>query len=80
MSRDPTRIDHREPDARLSGAQERAPKPFLGLWFECAKVYGRAYRTPDGRAYLGKCPKCGASVRFGVGAEGSSDRFFKVRC
>lgn len=57
-----------------------AARPYLRLWFECAKQYARAYRSPDGSAYVGRCPACGASTRFRVGTGGSSERFFRVSC
>jgi hypothetical protein len=55
-------------------------KPYLRLWFECSKQYARAYRSPDGSAYLGRCPTCGETIRFCVGPGGSSERFFRVSC
>ncbi|MBY0311684.1 MAG: hypothetical protein K2W85_06425 [Phycisphaerales bacterium] len=55
-------------------------RPYLRLWFECAKQYTRAYRSPDGTAYVGRCPACGASTRFRVGSGGTSERFFRVSC
>jgi len=57
-----------------------SPRPFLGLHFTCSGTYARASKTADGREYLGRCPKCGSCVRFGIGNGGTSQRFFEVSC
>ena len=54
--------------------------PYLRLWFTCSGQYARAYRSQDGRLYLGRCPKCGGTARFPVGSGGTSERFFRVSC
>jgi hypothetical protein len=51
-------------------------RPWLRIWYSCCKVYARAYKTPDGRAYEGACPRCGGRVRARVGAGGTSRRSF----
>lgn len=56
------------------------PRPFLGLRFTCSGHYTRANKTADGTAYLGRCPKCAACVRFPIGQGGTSQRFFEVSC
>ena len=53
-------------------------QPFLSVLFKCCNVYQRVYRSPDGRRYDGRCPKCGRAVRFLVGEGGTSERFFVV--
>lgn len=55
-------------------------RPFLRLYFRCANVYQRAYRSPDGTQYTARCPKCGQTMRFAVGPGGTSERFFQVTC
>jgi hypothetical protein len=55
-----------------------AGRPFLSVEFACCSVYQRIYRDPDGRAYTGRCPKCGKPVRFPVGPGGTNCRFFRV--
>lgn len=55
-------------------------RPYLRLWFKCSGQYARAYRSACGSVYVGRCPKCGASSRFRVGAGGTSERFFQVSC
>jgi hypothetical protein len=55
-------------------------RPYLQLVFRCSGQYVRAYRNAAGTGYLARCPSCGKSVRFLVGAGGTSERFFEVRC
>lgn len=68
--------------ARESGGDGSAggPKPWLQLWFSCARQYARANRTAEGSAYVGNCPTCGKCVRFQIGAGGTSQRLFEVSC
>jgi hypothetical protein len=54
-------------------------RPFLSVRFDCCAVYTRIYKTPDGAAYRGRCPRCGKPVNFPVGAGGTDARFFVVR-
>lgn len=55
-------------------------KRFLGVRFECCGVYARAYRNPQGTAYLARCPRCGQSVTIGIDPQHGTDaRFFVVR-
>ncbi len=61
-------------------APASGPRPYLRLWFACANQYARAYRSPCGTAYTGRCPTCGKGVRFVIGANGTSERFFRVSC
>ena len=63
------------------GAQRPTPagRPYLSVLFECCGVYQRIYKSADGAAYRGACPKCGLPVNFAVGEAGTSARFFRVR-
>jgi hypothetical protein len=63
---------------RREPTQSRASRPWLGVWFRCCHVYGRMTKTPDGRMYRGRCPRCAAEVRAVVGAGGTSQRFFQT--
>ena len=53
---------------------------FLRLWFKCSGQYARANRAADGSAYVGRCPKCGASATFPIGPGGTSVRLFEMSC
>ncbi len=65
----------------VAGGEGVAPqRPWLGVWFECAGAYQRVVRSADGTHYQARCPQCGRNVTFRVGAEGTNQRFFKVRC
>lgn len=57
--------------------ENKQKRAFLGIWFDCCGVYGRIYKTKDGTAYVGRCPKCLRSVRVRVGEGGTNQRFFK---
>jgi hypothetical protein len=53
-------------------------RPFLRIHFACCSVYCRIYRNSEGTAYVGRCPRCGKSVRFLVGEGGTDKRTFVV--
>ncbi|RLS62356.1 MAG: hypothetical protein DWH97_11820 [Planctomycetota bacterium] len=55
------------------------PKPFLMIWFRCCSVYARLPKSADGTAYQGRCPKCRAQLRVGVGEGGTSRRMFEAQ-
>lgn len=50
--------------------------PYVSVMFECCKIYQRVYRRPDGKAYDGKCPRCGLPVHLAIGPGGTTSRFF----
>ena len=59
-------------------AEENGNKrQFLGIWFDCCGTYGRIYKSKDGTAYRGRCPKCLRPVTVRVGGEGTDRRFFR---
>ncbi|HEY7088108.1 MAG TPA: hypothetical protein VH518_08475 [Tepidisphaeraceae bacterium] len=64
------------PEGRAKGSQQS--KPFLSIHFACCGVYCRIYRNTDGTAYVGRCPRCGRSVKFPVGEGGTDQRYFVV--
>jgi hypothetical protein len=72
-------------DISSLGKSDDAPKapasakPYLSVLFECCSVYQRIYRSADGVAYRGACPRCGLPVNFPVGQGGTSSRVFRVR-
>ena len=61
-------------------AADAAPagRAYLSVLFNCCRVYQRVYKNADGSQYAGRCPKCGKTVRFVVGANGTGERSFVV--
>jgi phage FluMu protein Com len=53
---------------------------FLGVHFVDCRAYGRLYLNAEGTAYVGRCPRCGATVQARVGAHGTDQRFFLAAC
>ncbi|HET6247131.1 MAG TPA: hypothetical protein VFE47_05470 [Tepidisphaeraceae bacterium] len=77
--------DPRDYKLDISGLSPRAgdcaaagPRPFLSVLFDCCNVYQRIYRSADGKAYAGRCPRCGNTVNFPVGKGGTTARFFRA--
>ena len=62
-----------EPSAPPAASSGR---PFLSILFRCCGAYARIYKSADGKAYAGHCPKCAKPVRVKIGAGGSNVRFF----
>lgn len=67
-------------DARPADAPTSSPasRPYIGVRFACCDVYVRIYRSPDGKAYRGHCPRCAKPVNFIVGPGGTDARTFLV--
>jgi hypothetical protein len=63
---------------RPSDGGPTASRPFISVQFDCCNVYLRIYRSPDGAAYRGRCPKCGKPVHFAVGQGGTDARVFRA--
>jgi hypothetical protein len=64
------------PDPRAETAGPA--RPFLMIWFRCCATYGRLPKSPDGRRYEGRCPKCLARLAVPVGENGTSRRMFEA--
>jgi len=56
-----------------------AKTKYLGIMFNCCNAYGRIYKTRDGKAYAGHCPKCMRQIRIKVGDGGTDTRFFNAQ-
>ncbi len=56
----------------------KAEKGWLAVHWRCCHVYSRIYKTRDGLAYAGRCPKCGKAVRAKIAPHGTSARFFEA--
>jgi hypothetical protein len=69
---------HHADSTPAMNASTRAPKPWLGILFNCCHVYGRIHKQPDGRYYKGRCPSCGTDVSARVGPSGTNQRFFET--
>ena len=55
------------------------PRPFLGIHMRCCNVYIRTYPNAAKDAYVGFCPRCGASVKVPIVKDGgSTDRFLSA--
>lgn len=55
------------------------PRPYLGIYFECCRVYARVYRRPDQPQYVARCPRCLRAAKIRVGPDGKSGRMFIAR-
>jgi hypothetical protein len=51
---------------------------FLGILFQCCRIYSRIYPNDEETAYVGHCPKCGRKVRVKIGPHGTDRRFFQT--
>lgn len=54
------------------------PVPFLGIQFDCCRVYGRIYRDKTFRIYSGRCPRCMRRIEVPIGTGGVGARFFRA--
>jgi hypothetical protein len=54
-------------------------RKYVGIYFECCRVYTRIYRSRLGDRYVGYCPKCGRRVNLKIGSDGTDDRFFVAK-
>ena len=54
-------------------------RKFLGVIFQCCKVYARLYINEKKTAYSGLCPRCGKRLELKIGPHGTDSRFFTAR-
>lgn len=54
---------------------------YIGVMFDCCRVYVHVYKNRIGTAYVGWCPRCGRRVeaKCGHGAQGTDQRIFRAR-
>jgi len=60
------------------GTSPRRVRKYIGVHFECCKVYTRVYLNSQGTAYVGWCPYCAQRVEVKIDKRGTHCRFFKV--
>ena len=53
-------------------------RPYVGVFWECCKVYSRISLNKKGTAYVGWCPRCTKRVQLNLSPTGSKNRFFNV--
>jgi len=71
--------DRRDSPARDDRpGQQREPRPWLSIWFNCCRIYARIYRNREATAYVGWCPRCGARVQALIGPDGTDRRLFET--
>ncbi|MBU0553315.1 hypothetical protein KKF91_13205 [Myxococcota bacterium] len=63
----------------MKGIEVETKRPFLGIYFECCRVYARIYPNKEGTHYVGRCPRCLKPARFQIGEGGSDQRIWRVR-
>lgn len=51
---------------------------YLGIMFNCCRVYARIHKNKEGTAYVGRCPKCLKTIRIPIGKGGTDKRFFNA--
>ncbi len=56
--------------------KRKAPRPSVGIYFKCCRVYSRISLNKQGTAFVGWCPRCAAKIEMKVSPTGSTDRFF----
>lgn len=54
----------------------KGPRPSVGIYFRCCRVYSRIYLNKAGTAFVGWCPKCAGKIEMKVSPTGSTNRFF----
>lgn len=59
--------------------ENKTPRAFLGIMFDCCGAYGRIYKNKEGTAYVGRCPRCMRNIKVPVGEGGTNARFFNAQ-
>ena len=63
-----------DPSIQHPGAQ----RDYLGIMFECCRVYTHIHKNKAGTAYVGWCPKCAKKVEIRIDPAGTDSRIFKA--
>jgi hypothetical protein len=53
-------------------------RPFLGVTFECCRIYQRIYLNAAKTAFVGWCPRCALKIEIKVDPNGERSQFFTV--
>ncbi len=61
-----------------SSGSPSSSRQYLGILFECCRVYSHIYRNAAGDAYVGWCPRCAKKVTIPIRPVGIDCRFFRV--
>ncbi len=70
-----------EADGVLGASMRKgSARPWLGIHYACAGVYGRVILDRSGTHYQAVCPKCSKRCTIRVGEGGTSERMFTVTC
>jgi len=64
--------------AKKKNSAQGQRRPYIGIFWECCKVYSRIYLNKNETAYVGWCPRCSKRVQLNVSPAGSKSRFFNV--
>ena len=51
-------------------------REYLGVLFECCRVYSHIHKNRSGDAYVGWCPRCARKVTIPIRPLGTDCRFF----
>ena len=66
----------RQSSAATATEMAKEKRKFLGVMFECCKVYARLYINKEETAYSGRCPRCARPLEVKIGPGGTDNRFF----
>ena len=56
-----------------------SPRKFISVHYTCCNTYGRMYPDAARTRYVGRCPKCGATVEAKIGPGGTNRRMFDTK-